>query len=245
MGYVYNKEKLSKASIVSLIISALLATLSLINIVIILSNIYSPKTILSIFFIFEVKQTFIFYASLFMISATIATLSSVYAQKSLHYITKPLSTFILIIIASISIANTNTATSKYIAIFIIAGLSLCLVGDIFLMFIQYDISFKFGLFSFLAAHIVYGTCFVYINSKTSSSSILLLTPLLISTLVLLRLFKENLKKEWLSIVLYIIVISFMVWRSFIVAYEHFNINTILLVHVSCLQLRVHHLSPIC
>ena len=97
-----------------------------------------------------------------------------------------------------------------------------------MMFIDNNICFKFGLSSFLLAHIIYGFCFFHLKGVFKILDILLLIPLIISGFILIKIFLEKLKKEWLSISLYIMVISFMAWSSYIVAFNNFSIATLVL-----------------
>lgn len=84
-----------------------------------------------------------------LIAAVLATWSQVRSRQSLHHVTKPLATALIIAVAAAATAPVPAAYKW----FILAGLVFSLLGDIALMFP--DKWFQAGLVAFLAAQVLY------------------------------------------------------------------------------------------
>ncbi len=84
-----------------------------------------------------------------LIAAVLATWSQVRSRQSLHRVTKPLATALIIAVAAAATAPVPAAYKW----FILAGLVFSLLGDIALMFP--DKWFQAGLVAFLAAQVLY------------------------------------------------------------------------------------------
>lgn len=93
--------------------------------------------------------TLIVLVAAVLVSAVLATWSEVRSRLSLHYVTKPLATALIIAVAAAATAPV-TAAYKWL---ILAGLVFSLLGDIALMFP--DKWFQAGLAAFLAAQVLY------------------------------------------------------------------------------------------
>lgn len=76
-----------------------------------------------------------------------------------YYITKPISTLLIITCAVLS--HLTPGSDPTYTLFITAGLVLSLFGDVLLMFKEYKNFFLFGLIFFLLAHVVYGTTYIH------------------------------------------------------------------------------------
>jgi uncharacterized membrane protein YhhN len=125
------------------------------------------------------------------------------------YVFKPLTTIIILCICLISLIY-HPASSIY-TIAITAGLFFSLLGDITLM-LPFAKSLLLGMVFFLLAHLIYGTTFLYFsgfNPLDSISGLILIAPALVLYLYLL----PDLKNLKLPVALYIVTISFMLWRA--------------------------------
>ncbi len=208
----------TKISIVFAVLLALAGLLYTVTLSLSVCGIIDIEVFSALYKISECK-----YIIFFVILATLATYSKHFHKDNLHYITKPLATFIVLILASRSVYNSS------FALFVVVALSLSLIGDVFMMFCDDNICFHGGLVSFLLAHFLYTAFFFTIDGRLSIASILLTIPLLLSGGFLLYLFRKSLKKEVVSIVAYLIIISIMLWRSYVIAYGNFNMLSVLLI----------------
>lgn len=124
------------------------------------------------------------------------------SNLKLFYIFKPLTIFLIILIAFILDTDPN---SKY-SISIKAALLLSFIGDIFLM--MDESKFKFGLLFFLIAHIAYS--FAFIQNVFSFNYHILIGAVIYSS-VMLFILGESISKYRLMVLLYVGVLTLMLW----------------------------------
>lgn len=151
--------------------------------------------------------------NLFSSSILISSLTYLFAIKhnnqTLIYILKP-GTMLMIILLALS----NTPSSY--AWWIIIGLLLSLIGDIFLM-IPND-RFLHGLVAFLVAHVCYILAFLQIQPQQGKVSVFFtVCLLLVSLLFFIQLVKGIRFKGGypliVAVFIYIVIITSMVWIS--------------------------------
>jgi uncharacterized membrane protein YhhN len=139
--------------------------------------------------------------TLLLIIFTYLTIRGKYTpKKRLHYIFKPLTTLLIIYFAFIAKIN---STGLY-GDLIFWGLILSLFGDVFIMLPKQK--FKEGLFSFLAAHILYIAAFWQGVDKINLISII---PFLIFAAGYFYLTYNSYGKYFLPVLFYIFVITIM------------------------------------
>jgi uncharacterized membrane protein YhhN len=92
--------------------------------------------------------------------------------------------------------------------FLISGLILCLVGDVFLALPQKKM-FLYGLFSFLSGHIIYIFAFLSLSKPGPGLWIVLLTVMLVSGVFYYWL-APYLVSMRLPVLMYVVVISIMI-----------------------------------
>jgi uncharacterized membrane protein YhhN len=141
--------------------------------------------------------------------AALATIRAEYrGPRRQVYLCKPLTT---IAILALALARAVPEPRPY-AVAILAGLTLSLAGDIFLMLPQDR--FIAGLVSFLLAHIAYIVAFAGTDGAPLSrrSALLLLPPLLHGVVVYRRLL-PHLGALRLPVLVYMLVIVAMAWRA--------------------------------
>jgi uncharacterized membrane protein YhhN len=128
-----------------------------------------------------------------------------YADNRTHvYIFKPLTTTLVIFIA---ILSGHSQHSEYWYL-IVAGLSLSLAGDVFLMLPSNK--FLHGLVSFLGAHIVFAVAFLTVTKAVTPW--LLLTALVIAMTLYATLY-SGLAKLKIPVLVYVLAIFAMAWRA--------------------------------
>ncbi|SMC42135.1 lysoplasmalogenase [Cellulophaga tyrosinoxydans] len=147
------------------------------------------------------KSTQLYLITLSVVIAIIAVYTD---NKMLHYIFKPVST-LLIILIPILFAKSNLGRYKNS---ILIGLVCCLVGDILLMFDSY---FIFGLVSFLIGHAFFIYSFSIINGF--AFKIKTLIPLLIIAGFVFINLKDHLGELLIPVLLYITCIVLMAWQA--------------------------------
>lgn len=149
------------------------------------------------------------FSSIIFISSLTYLFAIKHNNQTLIYILKP-GTMLMIILLAL------TSTPSSFARWIIIGLLLSLVGDIFLM--MRNDRFFHGLVAFLIAHVCYILAFLKIQPQQEQLSVLFtVCLLLVSLLFFLQLVKGKLfKGGYLLIVavfIYILIITSMVWAS--------------------------------
>ncbi|MFH1079718.1 MAG: lysoplasmalogenase, partial [Pseudomonadota bacterium] len=92
---------------------------------------------------------------------------------------------------------------------ILAGLLLCLAGDVFLIFFFSRIPFLAGLVSFLAGHILYAIAFFSLAGPGSANGIAIVFIVAISGAVFMWL-RPHLEKMLAPVIAYIAIITVMV-----------------------------------
>jgi len=95
---------------------------------------------------------------------------------------------------------------------ITAGLLFSLGGDIALMFTS-ERSFLAGLVLFLIAHILYSIGFTWFNGILWQDFIFVLPVLVIGSAAIYAFLYPGLGKMKIPVSLYVLVITFMVWRA--------------------------------
>lgn len=130
------------------------------------------------------------------------------------YILKP-GTMLCIIVAAIEKERMNKYKKSNIKIKLL-GLTFSIIGDIFLMF-QGENMFLLGLLSFLFAHIAYIFMFYYIEKKYNYNFKLKVFLFIISSVYFLLIYTKVLKNGGyfmvISVIIYIITITIMVYKS--------------------------------
>ncbi len=138
-------------------------------------------------------------------SAVLAILSAYQKRRLTHYLFKPLTVVLIILIAF----QSKHATTPFYRQAIIAGLILSLAGDIFLMLPQDR--FIPGLVSFLFAHVFYIVAFT--RESGGALSFWTLVPFLLYGCLMLRVLWPNLGKLKLPVLIYMAVILAMGWTA--------------------------------
>lgn len=141
-------------------------------------------------------------------SALIASLAAEKPNK-IFYIFKPLTTLLIICLGLLSI-NSQNAIGFY-SLLITVALVFSLGGDIALIS-ESKKALMIGLVLFLAAHLVYIVNLVYFNGFYINDLFTALIILIISSIIY-GYFYPSLNEMKLPVALYILVISFMVWRA--------------------------------
>ncbi len=209
---VHSSHLQKRQLLVSLIPAAIFALISILVLVI---SIFNTSFALSLSSTLMYSPAFVIVFVIFLISAVLATYSSIFGKSQLHYITKPLTTTMCVLIAFLGLGNYD---SSFVFLWlIIAGLVLSLFGDIFLMFMEHKKYFTIGLSSFLCGHIAYAIAFLYANPSFDIQSFVLAVPAVIFAIFMYKVLSKKLKDERLSILAYMCIISFMVWRSYVLA----------------------------
>jgi len=126
------------------------------------------------------------------------------------YILKPISTLLVIAVASLSFLE--PAQNRTYATIILMGLLLCFGGDMALMFQENRKAFIVGLVLFLLGHIAYTVAFALLG-RSSAWDILSALVLLAMGIGFYNLLKPNLGTMRIPVIAYLIVISVMVNRA--------------------------------
>ena len=142
---------------------------------------------------------------LVLFSALLAVLSAYQKRRLTHYLFKPLTVVLIILIA----LQAKHPTSPFYKQAIIAGLIFSLAGDIFLMLPEDR--FIPGLTSFLCAHVFYIAAFAY--ESGGALSFWTLVPFLIYGGLMLRVLWPHLGKMKPAVLIYVAVILAMGWTA--------------------------------
>ncbi len=149
---------------------------------------------------------YLYILPLLIISVSTLLVSEFKKVKIGYYITKPISTLLIITCATLSpLAQGFNPTYT---LFITAGLVLSLFGDVLLMFKEYKNFFLFGLIFFLLAHVVYGTTYIYFGGIPKETWWIAIIWTVVGIAVYLYL-HSGLGKMRIPVGLYTIVIMFM------------------------------------
>lgn len=138
-------------------------------------------------------------------SAVLAILSAYQKRRLTHYLFKPLTVVLIILIA----LQAKHPTTPFYRQAIIAGLIFSLAGDIFLMLPEDR--FIPGLVSFLFAHVFYVAAFTYESGRALSFWTLI--PFLLYGGLMLRVLWPHLGKLKLPVLIYMAVILAMGWTA--------------------------------
>lgn len=142
----------------------------------------------------------------FSIAALISAIITIYAKtgenKTLQYIFKPLTMFLIISLAVLNLSAPPTFYQKLL----VAGLIFSTVGDVFL--INQDRFFVHGLLSFLLGHLCYIAAFWTTPHLPSGIFYSLYVALFLIVLW------KNLGKLKIPVVFYALTIALMSWLAF-------------------------------
>ena len=141
---------------------------------------------------------------LIVIAVILTIVSSYIDNKTMHYIFKPVSTILVLLLPVLYAKNGLKPYKNNILI----GLVFCLFGDIFLMF---DAYFVFGLASFLIGHVFFIYAFTTINGF--SRNIKTLIPLLLFSVLIFFYLKDHLGNLLIPVILYLTCIVLMAWQA--------------------------------
>jgi uncharacterized membrane protein YhhN len=144
-----------------------------------------------------------------VVSVTLLILAEYQGKKDRVYVTKPLSTALVILVAALSLTQPEADTG-YTA-WVLAGLALSMVGDVALMFSSQR-AFLMGLLAFLGAQLAYTLVFTLYNRFQRPDPItggVLLGIAVAAYLVLL----PGLDRMKVPVAVYILVICLMVNRA--------------------------------
>jgi uncharacterized membrane protein YhhN len=130
-------------------------------------------------------------------------------RKMIHVV-KPISILLVIVAALLSFGQESVDVSYTAGI--VAGLVLCMVGDIMLMFPDNKRAFLIGLIFFLLGHVAYTITFIAYTSFGSTDYISAGIILVIGLAFFIYLL-PNLGSMKVPIIFYILVISVMVNRA--------------------------------
>ncbi|MBN1697647.1 MAG: lysoplasmalogenase [Spirochaetales bacterium] len=144
-------------------------------------------------------------------SAAVTITADARGIKWLYNSAKVSTTMIIIGLAAFSFVYAARPVSSY-TIFIVSALVLSLGGDIALLF-KDNRAFITGLVFFLAAHVVYTIAFI-ISSGFAVMDALPAGMIILLLIILFRSFSEHLGKMLIPVIIYMVIISAMVWRAF-------------------------------
>jgi uncharacterized membrane protein YhhN len=139
--------------------------------------------------------------TLVLVSAVLATWSEARGRKPVHYVTKPLTTVLIIAVAALAAAPVP-ATYKML---VLAGLVFSLFGDAALMFP--DKLFVAGLVAFLAAQVLY--IFAFKPAAGYPVSVMTFLPFIFYGLLMFFILAPGLGPMKLPVLVYIGAITTM------------------------------------
>jgi uncharacterized membrane protein YhhN len=132
-------------------------------------------------------------------------------SKAAILISKTLSSLAFMGVAFYAL-HQNPGAETY-AVWIITGLGLSLVGDVFLVYGERPQPFILGLLFFLLAHIAYGTEFTIVSGSDIWDAIFYVV--LVGVMIFIRQrWKIDMGKMTAPVLAYLLVISFMVSQAF-------------------------------
>ena len=141
---------------------------------------------------------------LIFISIAVAIFAKQFEKSKLFIVTKPLT---MLLIIALPLLDGRYEYSRY-AYIMVTALSVSLLGDLFLLFP--DKYFNNGLYSFLAAHLLFILAF---NLNSNHYSLLLVFPIIIYIFVVLRYLYPKLGHYKYPVSLYVGVISVMLYSA--------------------------------
>lgn len=148
-----------------------------------------------------------------LIPFTIFAGLSMYAGETkkarMHFIMKPIPMFVNIVIAIVALSRPELSTVY--ARLVLVGLILSVIGDMCLA-ANKNSFFVAGVFSFLLAHVAYSIAFT-MQMPFAVAQLPILALLAIPAIGVFVYLLPNLKTMAAPIILYILVITFMLWRA--------------------------------
>lgn len=150
-------------------------------------------------------------------------------------IIQPLTTFLSLVIAALSLFN-PAANSSY-TIWILIGMGLCFAADIFNIDMNNDKIFIAGIIFFTAAYLEYAATFTIFNKGFQRQDILVGIIFFAIYLLLIRLYWKNLGQYKLPIMIYGLILPFMVTRAISTIFGGtFPMTTAVLISVGSMML---------
>ncbi len=125
------------------------------------------------------------------------------------YVFKPLSSALIVTVSILSFTNLDNNASY--ALIITCGLLLSLLADVILI-LPWSRSLPVGMAVFLLVQIIYGVGFTLVNPFFPEDLISAAAVLLFGLIVYTLLY-PNLGKMRVPVLIYVIAISFMLWRG--------------------------------
>lgn len=126
-------------------------------------------------------------------------------------IVQPLTTFLSIVVAGLSLLNPQTHSTY--TIWILVGLGLSFAADIFNIDMNKDKIFIAGILFFIAAYLDYAITFTVFNQGFYRHDILIGALFLLIYVLLMRLYWKKLGKYKLPVMIYGLIMPFMVTRA--------------------------------
>jgi uncharacterized membrane protein YhhN len=140
---------------------------------------------------------------LILCSAGLTVYCAIVRKLWLEYITKPLTTILIITLGLLKLGT----TPDYYRVLIVIGLVFSLVGDILLMLRQNR--FVPGLVSFVITHLLYTIAFI----PGVDLGILWLLPMLFLLIAVTAILWPKLGRQRVPVLIYALVIIVMAWRA--------------------------------
>ncbi len=126
-------------------------------------------------------------------------------------IIQPLTTFLSLTIAGLSVFDPHT--NQTYTIWILVGLGLCFTADIFNIDMNNDKIFIAGILFFMVAYLEYAVVFTVFNQGFHANDVLIGILFLLIYILLICLYWKKLGKYKLPIMIYGIILPFMVTRA--------------------------------
>jgi len=126
-------------------------------------------------------------------------------------IIQPLTTLLSLLVAALCLFNPQTNSSY--TIWIVIGLGLCLVADIFNIDMNNDKIFIAGILFFIVAYSEYAIAFTVFNNGFHRQDILIGILFVLIYALLMALYWKNLGKYKLPVMIYGLFMPFMVTRA--------------------------------
>lgn len=155
-----------------------------------------------------------------IVLAVVTAFSKQYQTRTIYFVTKPLTTLLIIVFAFLRSGSADVYENS-----ILAGLVFSLAGDIFLM-LDIKKAFLFGLVSFLIAHVFFLNAFIQ-NVTIFNTS--LLVPVAGYSIIMYIALVKKLKSYRYPVLLYLVVITLMLWASLNRYYLYSSTENLLLL----------------
>lgn len=151
-------------------------------------------------------KVFIMIVPLLVISVSLLVWFEITKKKTGIYITKPISTILVMITCIFSLFDTGSCVPFTLSILV--GLLFSFGGDLALMFQEKAAPFRIGLVLFLLAHVIYGGTFVSFAGSVVQLPLISALFFGLGTAIYLLLL-PGLGQMKVSVGVYILIISFM------------------------------------